>query len=132
MKTVEKRAFVNDREFREYCRIAKVVYFYIYESVPDETTLTTLDNTAGPDEAVVLLDVSTDRGFLHNTTRTVEILRNPLRFVSKPFAETPGVGAWVHGTMVGFAETEAQLAALIRESRRVAFPRGCEKKEDGK
>jgi hypothetical protein len=121
MSIIERRSFSSDVEFSDYCRVWRVVHYYIYERSPDQAVLDALSNL-GPEEVVVLLNVADDGGFLSGTRMTSEILRDPIRFIGKPLAEFRGVGSRARGVPIGFAKDATEILHLIAESRRFAFP----------
>ena len=73
MKTPERRSFADIQEFRDYARnAARLVYYHVFRGTPDPKMIGALAG-CGPEEALVLLDLDEDRGFLTGTDVTVDI-----------------------------------------------------------
>ncbi len=121
VKRIDQQAFRNKVEFLKYSMVAPVVYFHIFEGQPDSEILRALDECSD-DEALVLLDVLDDQGFLRDTTRTVEISTDH-QFVGKPLLEHRGIGAWAKGTLVAWADTAEDMGDLLAAVQRFVFQR---------
>ncbi|MBL8797844.1 MAG: hypothetical protein JNM56_28360 [Planctomycetia bacterium] len=119
MKAIEQRAFRDMDEFREFAARFPVLYFHVFEGSPDDQTIAAFKK-CGDDEALVLLDVADDLGFLDQTQVTVEVTRDH-QFVSKPLRLLRGVGAWAKGTLVDFAQDTAGIAGMIQLAQRFSF-----------
>jgi len=121
MKRAERMSFADLREFRDYARdYARLVYYYIYRGTPDPSMIEALTGCVD-DEALILLDIEEDRGFLASTDATVEI--TPDRdFIAKKMADRPGLGAWFKGTSLDFATLPDEVKGLIEYARRFALP----------
>lgn len=119
MNKIESRSFSSESEFNGYCQDTPIVYYYIFDGNPDQSLVGAFSDV-GADEILVLLNVGDDKGFLAGTRMTSEILRDPIRFVSKPLSEFRGVGSRARGVPIGFANTLTEIPKLIRDSRRYA------------
>ena len=121
MKNPERKSFADIQEFRDYARdAAGLVYYHVFRGAPDPRMIDALAGR-GPDEALVLLDLDEDRGFLAGTDVTVDITPERV-FITMKMAERPGLGAWAKGTSVDFVADPDDVAALVAGARRFAFP----------
>lgn len=121
MKSIERKSFADLREFREYAwNTARLVYYHVFDRVPDRLVIESLAG-CGPDEALVLLDVAEDRGFLTQTDVTVDITPDR-EFITRKMADRPGLGSWAKGTPVRFVTDLSDIPDLIEYSRRFALP----------
>jgi len=121
MKSIERASFATMREFCEYAwKAGRLVYYYVFNGTPDQRMIDALA-ACGPDEALVLLDVAEDRGFLKQTNVTVDITPDH-EFITRKMAERPGLGGWAKGAFLEFVTDPADVPRLIEYSRCFAFP----------
>jgi hypothetical protein len=121
MKSVEQRSFSDSDQFREYAMIAPLLYFHVFEGKPDQRFLDALSG-CGDDEALLLLDVAEDQGFLKKTRVTTEITPER-RFISKALCELRGLWAWGKGTVIDSVSEPADVGRVIESAHRFAFPK---------
>jgi len=74
----------------------------------------------GDDEALLLLNVAEDQGFLRQTQVTTEITQDH-RFISKPLCDLGGLWAWAKGTLIDFCEDHFGVERVIQNGRRFAL-----------
>jgi hypothetical protein len=121
MKSIERASFASVMEFCEYAwKAGRLAYYHVFDGMPDQHMIDALAD-CGPDEALVLLDVSEDRGLLKQTNVTVDIMSDH-EFVTRKMAERPGLGGWAKGAFLEFVTDPSDVPRLIEYSRRVAFP----------
>ena len=121
MKSIERVSFANIQEFRDYAsKASRLVYYYVFNFTPDQRMIDPL-SACGQDEALLLLDITQDRGLLRQTDVTVDITPDR-EFVTRKMSEHPGLGAWAKGTFVDFVTDPSDIPSLIEYSRRFALP----------
>jgi hypothetical protein len=123
MKSRQRQSFADFRGFREFaCHAATLVYYHVfYRDLDADLIASLLESDCEPDEALILLDIAEDRGFLKQTDVTVDITPDRV-FVTRKMAERPGLGAWAKGTFVGFVTKPCDVPDFVEHSRRFAFP----------
>jgi hypothetical protein len=121
MKKMETRSFADQTEFCEYCRPKKIVYFYIFQGVPQPQIVEVLVRESGPDESILLLRAEDDRGFLKDQS---ELIRENGQLTTRRWIDAQGVRSWSHGMLGGTYEDGEDLAPLFRNARKCAkiFP----------
>ena len=114
MKSIERASFLNEAEFREYAGKTALMYFHVFSGSPDQGMMDALSE-CGPEEALVLLDVEEDRGFLKEAG----------------LDKRCGLGAWTKSAFIDFTDTVEGVLDVVRNGRRFAFPpvRTSEEKE---
>jgi hypothetical protein len=117
MNVIERRSFESETEFREFCRAAGMVYFYIYAATPNPAVVEALVRETGPGETILLLNADDDRGFLRGTT---ELVRENGKLRAKPLIEMRGVGSWANGTVGGYYDSEAEVPNVVANARKRA------------
>jgi hypothetical protein len=120
MNTVERKSFENVDAFRQFASHVPLLYFHVFDRVPNERILLALHDCRD-DEEVVLLDVAEDSGFLREAQVTVGITQDH-QFISQPLSEVHGVHAWAKGTLIAFASDPGEVPELMQKARRFAFP----------
>lgn len=121
MKNIERKSFTNWKEFIAYAwKAAPLVYYYVFNGTPDQRMLDALGDL-GPDEALILLDVTEDQGLLRDTKVAVDISPEH-EFITRSMGERSGLGAWARGALLDFATEPSEVGPLIEYSRKFAFP----------
>ena len=114
-KIVDRQAFADFEGFRVYTQAYRLVFFHVFTGQPDPQVYDAL-STWSPHEALLLLEVNEDQGFLRQTLIAAELTKGK-NAASRPLVELRGLGAWADRAIVGFTEDPALFEKIVRDGR---------------
>ena len=115
LRIIQQQSFACFEEFRECAKQVRLLFFHVYTGQPDPLVFEAL-STWSPNEALLLMDVDEDRGFLRNTIAPSSITKDKTA-PSRPLIELRGLGAWADRSIVGFTEIPDLFDHIVRQGR---------------